>query len=199
MPPERAAGLTARSRLPDRGSLRAIVALVLAWSCLACSPAPPPVPTGSAPRTDSVTVRYWAAGCSVSEDFWRYRKESKTVTCDERGRWLEGEQGVLVWPDYLAATEIDTLTVAGEGLDALHFELWWSTDDSFSSARSLRPAELPADESGSRQVRFDLGRAPEWQGRIRRFRLTWSGHPTPASRVLGAWGTKRAGPSERGG
>lgn len=84
-------------------------------------------------------MRYWVAGCSVSEDLWRYRKESATVACDPRGRALEGTQGVLVWPDYLAASELDTLIVEGEGLDEIQFELWWSADDSFTPDRSIGP------------------------------------------------------------
>ena len=189
---------------PDRRLRRSPAALALASLVLACSPAPsggdppgsvaasspraPPAP-GPEPQP-SVTVRYWVAGCSVSEDLWRYRKESSTVTCDARGRYLTGESGALVWPDYLEASEIDALTVEGEGLEGLRFELAWSADDAFAPGRSLDPVEPIDDGSRAREVRFELAAAPAWQGRIRRFRLTWSGAPSPGSRIFAAWATR---------
>ena len=139
---------------------------------------------------DSLVVRYWVAGCSVSEDLWRYRKSS-TVTCDERGRFLQTAHGSLTWPGYVTAGEMDTLIVEGEDLDGLRFELAWSADDTFPPGRSARPV---TDGASSRAIRFDLRAAPEWQGRVRRFRLTWSGAPSRAARVLGARGTARSSP-----
>jgi hypothetical protein len=105
---------------------------------------------------------------------------------------LEGPQGALVWPDYLEADDVDTLTVEGEGLEGLRFELWWSRDGSFSPERSIAPAGEPADP---RAVRFDMASAPQWSGSIRRFRLTWSGATSRSSRVLRAWGAKRVSPA----
>ena len=185
-----------------------MLALAVAWGSACAGPAeePPARPPASPsdveppgasrdladpdPSTQSVTVRYWAAGCSVSEDLWRWRRESKTVTCDGIGRYLPGDSGTLVWPDYIAATEIDTLTVEGEDLAPLRFELSWSADDSFSPERSIVPVE-PAGPRSPTAVRFELNGSPEWQGRVRRFRLTWTGTPSHATRVIGAWGTKR--------
>ena len=146
--------------------------------------------------SSSLTVRYWSAGCSVSDDLWRYRKESTTVTCDARGRALEGTQGTLVWPDYVTASEIDTLVVEGAGLEALQLALWWSDDDSFKPDRSLAPS--PSDRARgtpTQVVRFDLSASPEWRGRVRRFQLTWNGAPARDTRILGAWATKRLPPS----
>jgi hypothetical protein len=143
------------------------------------------------------------------------------VTCDARGRALEGTEGTLVWPDYLSASELDSLVVEGDGLEPLRFVLWWSDDDSFTPERSLASAaqdwslaavarngalepaarDEPAaadyrlGDRGAEVVRFDLSRAPEWQGRVRRFRLAWSGTPPPDGRILGAWAMKRLPPS----
>jgi hypothetical protein len=188
--------------------------LVLAWGWLACSPSPFRADSaersesrGAAPAPhDVITVRYWVAGCSVSEDLWRYRRESKTVTCDARGRTLEGGQGALVWPDYVAADEIDTVIVEGEGLDRLELALWWSADDTFTPRRSVAAAGVGSSGStpgstagaGSRAVRFELAGSPEWKGRVRRFQLTWTGRPSPASRIFGARGTQRVAPSGAG-
>jgi hypothetical protein len=174
-----------------------LVVFTLVTGVLACSR--PATRTAIADRASSdvapgsagaVTVRYWITGCSVSDDFWRLRK-STTVICDARGRSLEGSQGALVWADYLAAEEIDTLVVEGESLETIRFALWWAADDSFAPSRSMAAAEPVTSESGSRQIRFELAGAPQWRGRIRRFRLTWEGTPSPSTRVLAAWGTRR--------
>ena len=41
--------------------------------------------------------------------------------------------------------------------------------------------------------------APEWRGLVRRFRLTWRGEPSRASRIVAAWGKKRAAPADPAG
>lgn len=135
------------------------------------------------------TTRYWVAGCSAPDDLWRYRKGSSTVTCDARGRWLESAHGVLVWPDYLDAADVDTIIVEGDALESLRFELSWSADDDFAPSRSVTP---DGDAANSREVRFTLRGAPEWRGLIRRFRLTWRGQPSRSSRIVAAWGRKSA-------
>jgi hypothetical protein len=172
--------------------------LVALLSCSACAPAPtrsdaagpPPEPPSAPTAGDArdVTVRYWVAGCSVGEDLWRYRKGSSTVTCDARGRALGATAGELVWPDYLDARDLDTVIVEGDGLERLRFELWWSIDDTFSRDRSVAAV---ADGISSER-RFELREAPAWSGLVRRFRLTWSGEPSSSSRVVAAWGRKRA-------
>jgi hypothetical protein len=188
-------------KAPDRSLEPRLRLYILAFAIvsggMACSQPAAEAPTAdrasrdAAPgSSDAITVRYWITGCSVSDDFWRLRKSS-TVTCDARGRSLSGTQGTLVWADYLEAEEIDTLVVEGESLETIRFELWWAADDSFTPTRSAAPVQSASATSSSRQVRFDLARAPEWQGRIRRFRLTWEGTPSPTTRVLSAWGTKR--------
>jgi len=134
---------------------------------------------------NGVTVRYWVAGCSVAEDLWKYRKSS-TIFCDERGRFLESAHGVMAWPEYLMASEIDTLVVSGVGLAPLRFQLEWSTDDTFAPERSLMQVDPPKDG----EVRFVLAGAPEWRGLIRRFRLTWTGEPPRDSRIVAAWGRR---------
>jgi hypothetical protein len=48
-----------------------------------------------------------------------------------------------------------------------------------------------ASSSSASAVRFELAGAPDWQGTIRRFRLTWRGQPSHASRIVSAWGRKR--------
>ena len=144
--------------------------------------AAPVVGDGGSDDGDSVTVRYWVAGCSVAEDLWKYRKSS-TIFCDERGRTLASAHGVMAWPDYLMATEIDSIVISGEGLAPLDFALEWSIDDSFAPERSVKQLETSSD----REVRFVLAGLPEWRGLIRRFRLTWIGQPPTPSRIVAAW------------
>jgi hypothetical protein len=163
---------------------------------------------GASESPNNVTVRYWLAGCSVSDDLWRFRKSS-TVTCDARGRSLEGEEGVLVWTDYLGTEEMDTLVVEGEGLDTLQLELSWWADhhDADEPIVGMVPGSVRTGSVGSgsvgsgsgasdssaggasSEVRFELAGVPEWDGLVRRFQLTWSGTPSPSSRILAAWGT----------
>ena len=173
-------GQGGRVVLMNRRSARvALIALAAATLCAAAGPN-----EGSG---DAVTVRYWVAGCSVAEDLWKYRKSS-TIFCDERGRTLESAHGVMAWPDYLMATEIDTLVVSGVGLAPLRFELEWSIDDTFAPERSVKQQ---VDASSDREVRFVLAGTPEWRGLIRRFRLTWTGEPPHDSRILAAWGRRQ--------
>jgi len=165
------------------------VLLAAAAGWLACSPADGAAAQAThggdhgASDAGLITVRYWVAGCSVAEDLWKYRKSS-TITCDARGRTLASAHGVMRWPDYLAASDIDTVIVEGEGLDGLRFELEWSGDDTFDSGRSIEAT------AGASAVSFALGDAPEWRGTIRRFRLTWRGEPSPGSRIVAAWGRR---------
>jgi hypothetical protein len=184
-------------------ALRAL-ALLLSWA--ACSPAnevaataPPesaaavPAPADpSAAAADSqqwITMRYWVAGCSAPDDLWKYRKGSSTVTCDPRGRSLESAHGALVWPDYLDAGDVDVIIVEGAALESLRFELAWSMDDDFKAERSIEQDEGAANP---REVRFTLRGAPEWKGLVRRFRLTWRGEPSHASRIVAAWGKRHS-------
>ena len=157
------------------------VALIALAAVTLCAAAGPNEGSG-----DAVTVRYWVAGCSVAEDLWKYRKSS-TIFCDERGRTLESAHGVMAWPDYLMATEIDTLVVSGVGLAPLRFELEWSIDDTFAPERSVKQQ---VDASSDREVRFALAGTPEWRGLIRRFRLTLTGQPPHDRRILAAWGRR---------
>jgi hypothetical protein len=92
-----------------------------------------------------------------------------------------------VWPDYLNATDVVTVLLEGEGLESLRFQLAWSTDDTFTTVNSVEQAN---DLSDSPEVRFELRGAPGWQGLVRRFRLTWTGEPSPTSRIVAAWGKK---------
>jgi hypothetical protein len=180
-----------------------LLALALApcgWS--ACSPrgqlaakeppsiVPPPRESATASNENEAqwtTTRYWVAGCSAPDDLWKYRKGSSTVTCDPRGRTLASTNGMLVWPDYLIASDVDTVILEGEGLESLSFELAWSIDDDFAPSRSV--PQVARDGAGD--VRFALSEAPEWRGLVRRFRLTWSGDPPRGSRIVAAWGKKR--------
>jgi hypothetical protein len=181
---------------------RGIAAIALSlWGWMACAPAggvavngPPQEATDAPPATaaasDSqrwITTRVWVAGCSAPDDLWKYRKGSSTVTCDPRGRTLASTSGKLVWPDYLLATDVDTVILDGEGLESLRFELAWSTDDTFTTAKSVEQASDRPDSPG---VRFRLKGEPGWQGLVRRFRLTWRGEPSPTSRIVAAWGKK---------
>jgi hypothetical protein len=134
-----------------------------------------------------VTTRVWVAGCSAPDDLWKYRKGSSTVTCDPRGRTLASTTGKLVWPDYLNASDVDTIILEGDGLETLRFELAWSQDDTFAPQNSVRQAIDPADSSA---IRFTLKGVPGWQGLVRRFRLTWRGEPSHTSRIVAAWGKK---------
>jgi hypothetical protein len=178
--------------------LAAIVLALCGW--VACAPAGglearnPPQAAADAPPSlaraeDSpgwITTRVWVGGCSAPDDLWKYRKGSSTVTCDPRGRTLASTSGKLVWNDYLQATDVDTVILEGEGLESLRFELAWSTDDTFNAENSVDQTLLP----GWSEVRFDLKGVGGWQGLVRRFRLTWSGEPSPSSRIVAAWGKK---------
>ena len=170
--------------LMNRRSAR--VALITLAAAILCAAAGPNEGSG-----DAVTIRYWVAGCSVAEDLLKYRKAT-TIFCDERGRTLESAHGVMAWPEYLMATEIDTLVVSGVGLASLRFQLEWSSDDTFAPERSLQQVQ-PANDG---EVRFVLAGAPEWRGLIRRFRLTWTGEPPHDSRILAAWGRRQASSRE---
>jgi hypothetical protein len=187
----------------SRHRSRLLLALALAscaWS--ACSPpsrlaakeppaiVPPPGESAAASGKNEAqwtTTRYWVAGCSAPDDLWKYRKGSSTVTCDPRGRTLASTNGMLVWPDYLIATDVDTVILEGEGLESLRFLLAWSTDDDFAPSRSVPQVASAA----TTEIRFVLSEAPEWRGLVRRFRLTWSGDPPHGSRIVAAWGKKR--------
>ena len=172
--------------MKEKSARAALAAVAVTTLCAAAGPNEAPA--------DAVTVRYWVAGCSVAEDLWKYRKSS-TIFCDERGRTLESAHGVLAWPEYLMANEIDTLVVQGVGLAPLRFQLEWSTDDTFAPERSLKQVDPPQDG----EVRFVLTGAPEWRGLIRRFRLTWTGDPPRDSRILAAWGRRDLTPGKHGG
>jgi hypothetical protein len=126
------------------------------------------------------------AGCSAPEDLWKYRRSS-TVFCDARGRTLASAAGVLRWPDYLDAGDLDAIVVEGEELAGLDFSLAWSIDDAFAPSSVVPQAR----SSSATAVRFELAGAPDWRGTIRRFRLTWKGQPSHGSHVVAAWGTKR--------
>jgi hypothetical protein len=101
----------------------------------------------------------------------------------------------MAWPDYLMASDIDTLIVEGEGLAPLRFALEWSTDDTFAPERSVQQH----DSSKDGEVRFVLDGEPGWRGLIRRFRLTWTGDPPPGSRIVAAWGRRQLSPGKRAG
>ena len=174
--------------MKQRRALAPIVALA-ALAVTLCAAAGP----GESPD-DGVTIRYWVAGCSVAEDLWKYRKSS-TIFCDERGRTLESAHGVMAWPEYVMANEIDTLVIQGVGLAPLRFQLEWSTDDTFAPERSLQQADPVKDG----EVRFELASAPAWRGLIRRFRLTWTGEPPHDSRILAAWGRRELKPTKPAG
>ena len=171
----------------------AVAAHLIAIGCLACSPSPIdqggrpaddgdrwPNPSGPAPW-DARGVHYWIAGCNVGEDLWKYRHDSTTVWCDERGRSFEGSQGQFDWPVYVAASEIDELILEGERLDSVELRFWWGQDESFELDRSVASAA-----SSPNEVRFALAAVPAWVGekeRLLRLRLTWSGGPAPLSRL----------------
>jgi hypothetical protein len=172
-----------RSALAAVATLVAIVALAALSAATSAAAGPGEAAGGG------VTIRYWVAGCSVAEDLWRHRKSS-TIFCDERGRTLESAHGVMAWPEYVMASEIDTLIVKGIGLEPLRFRLEWSTDDTFAPERSVQQVETVKDG----EVRFVLAGAPEWRGLIRRFRLTWTGDAPHDSRILAAWGRRELTP-----
>ena len=105
------------------------------------------------------------------------------------GRSLESANGALVWPDYLDAGDVDMIVLEGDALDSLRFELAWSVNDDFTPARSIEQDDGAANP---REVRFTLRGAPEWSGLVRRFRLTWRGEPSHASRIVAAWGKRHS-------
>ena len=118
----------------------------------------------------------------MGEDLWKFRQDSTTVTCDEGGLALEGAEGRFHWSVYVSTAEIGELTLEGEGLDALVFELRWAEDDAFDPDRSAAPTT-----SSSEEVRFELSREPSWlaqEEQVHRLRLSWSGGPAPLSRLF---------------
>ena len=146
---------------------------------------PQPHPTANAPW-DPRGVRFWIAGCNVSEDLWKYREESTTVWCDPRGRLLEDTAGRFDWPIYARSSEIRALIVEGQSLDSVEWRFWWGLDEAFVPERSIQATTV---ESG--EVRFDLAGAEAWVAEpehLLRLRLTWNGTPAAGAHVLTVFG-----------
>ena len=119
-------------------------------------------------------VHRWIAGCGTGDDLWRWR-DSTTVLCDEGGTRLEGTHGSFEWPVDLSAAQIDESIVLGKGLDDLSFQFWWTApDEPFTADQSAMAVEADAET-----IRFELADRPEWRGRLRRFRLSWTGTTSP--------------------
>ncbi len=160
-------------------------ALLLGLCLLACSRAPAPIegaPSGTeekGPASAEATVpptivHRWIAGCHTGDDLWRWR-DSTTIQCDDGGTPLVGSQGDFEWPVDLEAAQIEEAILIGKELNSLTFELSWAAPDRpFAADHTTRGVR-----SDSETIHFELEGRPEWEGRLRRFRLSWTGVTTP--------------------